>query len=100
MDVRLLYVEDCPNMAIARRRLTDALRRRGLDPNALEVTLVASAAQAERLGFHGSPTILFDGRDPFAPEDAPVGLSCRIYRTEAGVEGAPSVAQLEEALGR
>ena len=47
---------------------------------------------------HGSPTLLVDGRDPWADAEAPVGLACRIYRTEAGAEGSPSVAQLAEVL--
>ena len=98
VEVRLLYVEDCPHVALARERLTEALLHRGLDPAAIEFELVGSPAEAERLGFRGSPTILLDGRDPFAPDDAPPGLSCRIYRTEAGTEGAPSVGRLEEVL--
>jgi hypothetical protein len=100
VDVRLLYVESCPNLALARQRLSEALVRRGLDPGTVQVELVASPADAERLSFRGSPAILLDGRDPFAPEDAPAGFSCRIYLTDAGPEGAPSVRQLEEALRR
>lgn len=41
---------------------------------------VETIEEAERLGFHGSPSILVDGVDVFA-EPAGVGLSCRIYRT-------------------
>jgi len=98
VDVRLLCIEDCPNVALAHQRLSEALIRRGLDPADVKVELVASPAEAERLGFRGSPTILFDGRDPFAADDAPTSFSCRIYRTDAGPEGSPSVRQLEEAL--
>jgi hypothetical protein len=43
------------------------------------------------LRFRGSPAVLITGREPFLDGDAPVGLSCRVYRT--GVE------QLVEALG-
>jgi hypothetical protein len=59
---------------------------------------VATPEDAERLRFRGSPTILIDGRDPFANEAAPFGLSCRVYRTERGLEGSPSLEQLREAL--
>jgi hypothetical protein len=46
-----------------------------------------------------SPTILVDGRDPWAETSDGFGLSCRIYRTEAGLEGSPSLAQPAAALG-
>ena len=53
---------------------------------------------AERLGFHGSPTVLVDGVDPFADEHTPVGLACRVFRTPAGLGGSPTVEQLREAI--
>jgi hypothetical protein len=46
----------------------------------------------------GSPTILIDGADPFEEAGVPLGMSCRIYTTEHGMNGAPSVAQIIEAL--
>jgi hypothetical protein len=54
--------------------------------------------EALRLGFRGSPTILLDGQDPFADQDAPVGLACRLYATEGGLQGAPTIDQLRAAL--
>ncbi|MDK1017238.1 MAG: thioredoxin family protein, partial [Actinomycetota bacterium] len=48
--------------------------------------------------FHGSPTVLINGIDPFAENDAPVGLSCRIYRTDEGLAGTPTIDQLRQAL--
>ncbi len=61
---------------------------------------VTSAEQADAVGFRGSPTILVDGADPFADPDAPTGLACRIYRTAAGVEPAPTVEQFRAVLSR
>ncbi len=60
--------------------------------------LVETFEEAERVGFHGSPSILVDGVDVFADPDARIGLSCRVYRTPEGPAGAPSVEQLREAL--
>jgi hypothetical protein len=99
MLVQLLYFDDCPNWKVARRRLHEALGAAGLAQE-VEVTYqrVVTAEEAERVGFHGSPTILVEGRDPWADNGATGGLSCRIYRTEHGSGGAPSVAQLTEAL--
>ena len=60
--------------------------------------LVDTVEEAERVGFLGSPTILIDGHDPFATPGATPGLSCRVYATDAGMTGSPTVVQLREAL--
>jgi hypothetical protein len=97
MDIRLLYFDDCPNWRIAQQRLEQALGR--LHDHSLIVReRIDSPQKAEQIGFRGSPTILINGSDPFADTDAPVGLSCRIYLTAAGMEPAPTVEQLESAL--
>ena len=70
----------------------------GRDDVRVEHRLVSTPEQAEAAGFRGSPTVLVNGRDPFADPDAPAGLSCRVYPTEAGLAGAPTVEQLLEAL--
>lgn len=97
MEIELRYFEGCPNWAETDARLGRLLRELDI---AAEVhrRRVESAAEAQRLGFRGSPTILIDGRDPFAHPDAPIGLSCRIYFTESGLAGSPSEAQLRTAL--
>ena len=66
----------------------------------LEYQLIDSPQAADRARFGGSPTILIDGRDPFASADQPFGLSCRVYETEDGAQGAPSETQLHELLAR
>jgi len=60
--------------------------------------LVETLEEAERVGFHGSPSILVDGVDVFADPEAGVGLSCRVYRTPDGPAGAPTMEQLRAAL--
>src|SRR5712691_4567910 len=94
MDVRLLYFDDCPNWRLAESRLNEALAAFGDEAPRVTYQLVSTPEQAERAGFRGSPTILVNGCDPFAGPDDPVGLSCRIYRSPAGVEHAPRVEQL------
>lgn len=98
--VTLRYFEGCPNAGLARTRLAEALRRVGLDPTAIALEEVATPEEADRLGFLGSPTILIDGRDPFAGGDGSGGLACRLYETETGPQGSPTVAQIEAALRR
>ncbi|NMM22057.1 MAG: thioredoxin family protein [Phycicoccus sp.] len=96
MDITLLYFDDCPNWRVTDERLAAIAAERA----DLKVTrhLVDTPEEAERVGFHGSPSILVDGVDLFAEPDAGVGLSCRVYRTPQGLAGAPTMEQLRAAL--
>ncbi len=96
MDIELQYFESCPNWQIALRRLTRiAGERPGL---AVHLRPVATPEEAEDIGFRGSPTILIDGRDVFARGDEPTGMTCRRYHTPDGPAGAPTLAQLRDAV--
>ena len=96
MDITLLYFDECPNWRDADGRLAEIAAERA----DLTVTrhLVDTLEEAERVGFHGSPSILVDGVDVFAEPDAGVGLSCRVYHTPDGLAGAPTIEQLRAAL--
>lgn len=93
----LQYFEGCPNWKITRDRLGQAMELAGSKPKVV-LEPIETADDAERRGFRGSPTVLVDGVDPFADETAPTGLSCRVYRTENGREGSPSMEQLLSVL--
>jgi hypothetical protein len=99
MDVRLRYFDGCPNWQTAEARLREALDSTSAGTG-VEITLerVESDGEAQALRFQGSPTILLDGRDPFPAEESGFGLTCRLYRTEAGLEGSPSLSQLRMAV--
>ena len=99
VEIELLVVANCPNHTIARARVTMALARAGVDAVVREHEVV-SEEEATRLGMRGSPTILINGHDPFADAAGPAAVSCRLYRSDAGLSGAPSVEQLVEALRR
>jgi len=99
MKIQLLYFDECPNWQLADARLCEALAAVG-STTPVERILVSTAEEAEARGFHGSPSILVDGKDPFAEPGAPVGLSCRLYRSPAGVSGSPTLEQLVEVLAR
>jgi hypothetical protein len=100
VDVEVRFVEGCPGLPVIRQRLRhalDAVGRGGVD---VRFRRVRTEAEAEALGFTGSPTILFDGIDLFRQPGAVVGLSCRLYRSAQGAAGSPSIEQLTGALGR
>lgn len=97
MTVTLLYFPGCPNWRTAEANLHSALAEVGVEAT-VQRRVVDTLEDAERQGFPGSPTVLIDGRDPFAEPTAVPALSCRVYRTDAGIAGAPTVAQLRSAL--
>jgi SAM-dependent methyltransferase len=98
-EIRLRYFEGCPNWRTAEARVREAVRSSG-SSDAVSIVLdrVESDDDAQRLRFLGSPTVLFDGLDPFPTGQSTFGLACRVYQTEAGIEGSPSLAQLRTAL--
>ena len=98
MEVRLLYFDGCPHWTVAEERLRVALASIGSGGQAIEHVLVETPEDAERLGFIGSPTVVVDGRDPFAKGGEQSALACRVYSTPQGPEGSPTIEQLVEVL--
>lgn len=92
----LLYFDDCPNWLEADQHL-GALAAEHPEMT-IERRRVETVEDAEATRFHGSPSIIVDGIDPFADADAPVGLSCRVYQTPHGPAGAPTLEQLRQAI--
>jgi hypothetical protein len=96
MTLEILQVPGCPGADLLAARLD------GLLPGRARVIrrVVASQAEAERLGMTGSPTLLADGADPFARPGLLPAVCCRLYRDEHGRQvPSPSAAQLRAALG-
>jgi hypothetical protein len=98
MEIEVLTVADCPHRDVALDRLRDALRVAGRTDVPVIERQIDSFDAALAAGMRGSPTILIDGRDPFAPEGSEPSLSCRLYRSTDGTDGAPTVAALVEVL--
>jgi hypothetical protein len=97
MDVELLYFEDCPNWQTTDQRLSELAAEGGFE---LRHRLVTTPEEARAAGFRGSPTILIDGRDPFASGGEPFSFSCRMYQTPEGPAASPTVEQLRALLTR
>lgn len=97
-DVVIRYFDGCPHWRLADERVRAALQLVGLGGGAVRHERVHNDEEAERTGFHGSPTILVAGADPFPAPAAPQGLTCRVYQTAAGPQGAPTVDELKAAI--
>lgn len=98
MKIALLYFDGCPNWKTTESVLRDVMDELGLAADRLVLRRVETSEEAAELSFHGSPTVLLDGEDPFADLNATVGLACRLYPTKTGVAGSPSRQQLTEVL--
>ena len=97
MDIEILTVPDCPHRDRVIDRLREALEVTGVAADVRHTSIETDQAARAR-GMHGSPTILIDGRDPFATAATTPSLSCRLFRTDDGHDGAPTTGQLVDAL--
>lgn len=94
-EITLVVLDGCPNAEIASTRLRQALNNLGREGTTPKLVVVSSGDEDDLAGLRGSPTFLVDGVDPFRVEGG-TSWACRLYLTETGLQGAPSVAQLEE----
>ena len=98
MKITIQYFDGCPHGTLAENRLREAMTGVGRKDVEVAYQRIDSPDDAEQFSFHGSPTILVNSRDLFAGREMPVSFACRIYATEEGTQGAPSVAQLRYVL--
>ena len=99
--VEILSFAGCPNHLGAIELVERVSGEVGLDPE-IRVLDVPDQEAAQRLRFLGSPTIRVGGRDvdPHGEERRDDALSCRVFRTEAGVSGQPDERWVREASAR
>jgi glutaredoxin len=98
MRATVVYFDGCPHWERARTRLEDAIGYAGVGHIEVDLVSVATREEAISRGMRGSPTIVIDRTDPFATPGMPSGLACRIFATEHGPDGSPSVEQLIKVL--
>jgi hypothetical protein len=101
-DVELLWWDGCPSTERALAELRDVLRELGLERVSVRTREIKTDADAEHVGFLGSPTILIDGVDLSATsEGEQAGLNCRVYRRRDGrISPTPDPDDLRAALQR
>jgi hypothetical protein len=85
VTIELLYWEGCPSYPQALAELREALAGLGRPDAPVAMRRVDTDAEADALGYAGSPTIRVDGVDPLPPPPGePTGLTCRVYRLADG----------------
>ena len=85
MELKVLFIDGCPNSA----SLIDKVRRIITDREdvSFEAVLVDDNNLARIANFHGSPTLLVNGRDPFWSGELSSyteGLACRVFLDHQG----------------
>ena len=98
MDVEVLVVEDCPHGALASTLVAQTLLDIGLTDVTVVTTVIRTEREARLRHFCGSPTVLINGRDPFAHPGAAPALACRVYLTTEGSSGVPDARTLRRAF--
>ncbi len=98
MEITVLHIGECPNWREAGARLRNVLDEAGLRDVAVGYRLLTTSDEAARVPFAGSPTILVNGVDAFPTDGRTTDLACRVYLTETGFAGLPSVAQLQRMI--
>jgi len=97
MKIELLYFEGCPSYRVAEGWLGEALAEANIsDP--IRMIEIKTETDGQRWKFLGSPTIRFDGVDPFEHGESDYGLECRVYLTPDGLRGWPTKNMLRAAL--
>lgn len=97
MKIELLYFEGCPSWQKALDNLQTALLAEGLEAD-IDLIRVEDEESASKERFLGSPSFRVNGRDFWPEEREAYHLSCRVYLTEEGVRGFPSVPMLRDKI--
>jgi hypothetical protein len=99
-DIEFLWWRECPSWERALEIVREEMDRLGIGEERLRVIELEDEAEAERLGFPGSPTIRVRGEDVDSPgPEQPIGLTCRVYRRPDGrVTALPDRGDVRSAL--
>lgn len=98
MHVEILHIDECQNWVEAGTRVEEALAELGRGDVEVTYRLLTDSAEAAAVPFAGSPTILLDGVDAFPADGRTSNLACRVYRTDVGFAGVPTIAQIIEVM--
>ena len=97
MEIELFYFDGCPAWQNGLQNLKAALKAERLEAR-IRMVKVKDDAEAAHLKFLGSPSFRADGLDLWPEERERYNLSCRVYPTPQGLDGAPTVEMLREKL--
>ncbi len=98
MRISIQTIPDCPNAAGAMSLVLEQVQALGLEDVVVTERVITSNVEASFLAFHGSPTFVINGVDPFATPDTSVAFACRVYRDSGSLRGLPGASILRAAI--
>jgi len=98
-QIELIFDADCPNVALAREQLSQALAIVGLALHWKEWPSDDPKMPEHTRGY-GSPTILVEGQDVSGAGQIDGTRSCRVYATTEGLRGVPTIKAIVSALSQ
>jgi hypothetical protein len=97
IKVQLLYFDGCPSWKEGLRNLEEALALENIRAD-IDLILIESNDDASIEKFLGSPSFRIDDTDLWPEERESYSFGCRIYITQEGYKGFPSVMMLREKI--
>lgn len=97
MRIELLYFEGCPSWQKGLDNLRAALLAEELEAD-IHLLRIEDEETASKERFLGSPSFRISGQDFWPEEREAYHLSCRVYSTEEGLRGFPTVAMLRDKI--
>lgn len=97
MNIDLLYFDGCPSWQNGLENLKAALMAEKVDVD-IHLVRVETNEEAQQEKFLGSPSFRVNGQDLWPEERREFFLDCRVYATEKGLRGVPSVEMLRERI--
>lgn len=98
MRVEILHIEQCPNWVDAETRVHQASAMLQRADASMTARLLRTSAEAAAVPFAGSPTILIGGVDAFPTGGRTTQIACRVFSSDQGLSGLPTVPALVEAF--
>ncbi len=96
-EIQLLYFDGCPSWQTALANLRQVIETESLDfqVHLIEIT---SSQQAQEERFLGSPSFRLNSVDLWPETRTRYNMSCRVYQTDQGMRGSPTVEMLREKI--
>jgi hypothetical protein len=96
-EIELLYFDGCPSWQEALENLRQVIETENL-PYQVRLIEITTPQQAQEERFLGSPSFRLNGMDLWPETRTRYNMSCRVYQTNQGMRGSPSVEMLRERI--
>jgi len=98
LKIELLYFDGCPSWEKGLENLKSALKAENINDADIQLVLIANQKDVIDEKFLGSPSFRINDQDLWPEERKSYHLGCRVYQTENGLKGFPTVDMLRERI--